>query len=439
MQLSIWIFTISVVVGPVLLGLLLHRLGFSRAVAVGLAAVLLGGAILISREPASERGAELPVAPQQVSTASSPSQAVSPVTETAITAALVQTLLQEVRALRTKLASFDPERGGHASPLRIADLDTEKAAHAETKRALEVAKARIASLSAERAAPAAHSAIASTYQKTNEELQAARLRLAIANAEIERLKAAVRAAEPVATAASLPATPQPFAHAPARAEPAATTGKATEIATGTTSPRVSGASESASRSAAIGKMLAEAMRSRRFALVKLANEDLVAGRHGSYYRITCPGSGATPLSFRAGDYTFNGGYGSLEACFKALQALLLDALPADTGRRLYVQGYASQRGFIRPKAFPTRDTHLRSIEYLPRITGRDQFSTSKARQTTQRRFANADLPNLRAANVAHWIDRASKGAIRPEILEGELQPGNNATSQSFCLLLHVTW
>lgn len=414
MQLSIWIIAISVVFGSVLMGLLLHRIGFSRAVTLGLGAAILGGMILISREPLvdSSDPRETPV-----STAAPPS------------------------AVATTVDAAAPETTHQTAPAaESAALAREKAAHEETRRALDAARNRIAAREIEaRATASAPTGATTEPQATREKLRDTELRLAIAEAEIERLKAAIRAAEPVATTAPLPQTPQPFAYAPAPEQTLRTTepqtGRSAEIATGaTTQP-----SGHDSRSAVIGRIFADAMRSRRFTLVKLANDELIDGRRGSYYRITCPGDGNRPLSFASGDYTFAAGGGLLETCIKAVQSALLETLPPDTKPGLYVQGYASQRGFIRPKRFPARDTHLRSISYLPRVTSRDRFSTTKARQTTGRQFTNAELPNLRAANVAHLIDKATKGAVQPEILEGEPKAGNDAASQSFALVLHVTW
>ncbi|MGD9803141.1 MAG: hypothetical protein AB7E81_24430 [Hyphomicrobiaceae bacterium] len=429
MELSIWIFVISVVVGPVLLGFLLHRFGFSRAVAIGLGLVVFGAAALISREPLVDSSLD-----QQATIPSDPRAAPSSPTIEHRSAAQ-----DEIEALRSKLATLEAIQRS-ATGSGNAALEREKAAHEETRRALDAAKARIAETQVGRAPDQGTLPPETTEPQTiRDELKAARLRLAIAEAEIERLKTAIRAAEPVATAAPLPATPQPFAHAPEpdrTPHPAAIPVKnATEITTGDTAP----AGQNESRSATIGRTLAQAMSSRSFALVKLSADELVEGRRGSHYRITCPGKGGKSVSFGSGDYTFSLGDGPLATCFKAVQSLLLDALPQDSERHLYVQGYASQRGFIRPKPLPGRDAYLKSIAYLPRLKGRDRYATATAQQSTGHRFANAELPNLRAAYVAHWIEKASQGAIRPEILEGALKPAPDAESQSFALILQVSW
>lgn len=406
-QLSIWIIAISVVVGPILLGLLLYRLGFSRAVVLGLGMAILGGAILLNRDPLVDLSD-----PREIAANPSPLS------------------LQEESAARRTMPAAAAE----------TEFVQEKAAHEDTRRALDIAKSRIMALEAERRATAgAPTDAAAEFKTARERLQEAELRLAIANAEIERLKAALRAAEPIATAVPLPATPQPFAHAPATEHalppPAAPTSEGAEIATGATVRR----GEPDDPITAIGRTLAEAMRSQHFALVKLSNDELVEGRRGSYYRITCPGNDNVPLRFSAGNYTFESGYAPLATCFKAVQGVLLDALPSGTRHRLYVQGFASPRSFIRPKPLPVRDTHLRSITYLPRMKDLDRFATAKTRQTTGRRFTNTELPNLRAANVAHWIGRTTNGAIQPDVLEGQLKPGNQAISQSFALLLYLAW
>jgi len=415
-QLAIWIIAISVVAGPILLGLVLHHLGFSRAVTLGIGmAIVGGGAILLSREPFVDSSTQH-VATPSAATALPPSESNAP----------------------TAPDTSHPDT--EALPAEISALERERMAHEQTRRALEAANAKIASLDASRPVPPdASSSNGDELQTARDELKSAQLRLAIANAEIERLKSAIRAAEPVATAAPLPVTPQPFAYAPALEgqanAPADAAVNSSGIATGATSADARREGQSAD----LGRILAEAMRSRQFTFVKLADDELVEGRRGSYYRITCPGTGNKPLRFGAGDYTFGSGFGALDTCVKAIENLLLQPLPPNTEHRLYVQGYASFRGFVRSRALPTHDIHLKTITYLQRIKGRDRYASTRARQTTGRRFVNTDLPNLRAASVAHRIETLTKRAIKPEILEGELKPDNDAVSQSFALILQVPW
>ena len=410
MQLAIWIIAISVVAGPILLGLVLHHLGFSRAVTLGIGMAILGGsAILLSREPFVDSSAQR-VAAIKLSTS------------------------------KDNARSATAPDAGRREAGALSALELERAAHQQTRRDLEIAKAKIASLSADQPTPAnAGSDSGSEPQTIRDELKSARLRLAIANAEIERLKSAVRAAEPVATAAPLPATPQPFAYAPAVEEQANAAATATvnssEIATGATSA----ASGQKEQDGDLGRILAQAMRSRRFSLVKLANDELVEGRRGSYYRITCPGTDSRPLKFGAGHFTFGSGFNALDTCVKAIENLLLEPLPANTEHRLYVQGYASFRGFVRPKALPAHEKHLKSIAYLRRLKDGTRYAPAQARQLTGRRFTNTDLPNLRAASVAHRIETLTKRAIVPEILEGELKPDGDPVSQSFAIILQMPW
>lgn len=425
MQLSIWIIAISVVLGPVLLGLLLHRLGFSRAVTLGLGIVILGSALLLVRDPMDASDNRPISAPTQAATAPTPIEAPSAVSTTAASI--------EIEALRAQLAAIEVDQRNAASTA-TADLARAKAAHDDTRRALEAAKSRIASLEAAPPPAAPLASQPTTTASVDDKLKQTELRLAIAYAEIERLKAMLRAAEPVATAVPLPATPKPFDNAPPPPGPPPET-KAETIAISATAA----APVPENKGAAIGRILAQAMSSRSFALVKLANDELVQGRRGNYFRIICPGPRNRPLSFGPGAYTFPSGYSLLGSCIKAVRSVLLDKLPSDAERRLYVQGYSGQRGFFRPKAFPSGDTHLKTFSYLPRIKGRDRFSTAKVQQTTGRRFTNTELPNLRAANVAHWIERSASGAITPEILEGELKPASYTAVQSFSLILQMNW
>jgi hypothetical protein len=186
--------------------------------------------------------------------------------------------------------------------------------------------------------------------------------------------------------------------------------------------------------------LAQAVQSRQFELEAISDTELVAGRPGSYYRIRCPdGRGGKRLNFASGAYTFDGGNKALKSCFEAVQRLLLDAFPPTTTARLYVQGFASRSGFIKPRRIPPHDQRLKSITFLPRQHDRERFIPRGKRQNATVEYGNAELPALRAAFVAEWIATSTKGAIRPEILEGALKPASDPTSRSFDLVLHAAW
>jgi hypothetical protein len=101
-----------------------------------------------------------------------------------------------------------------------------------------------------------------------------------------------------------------------------------------------------------------------------------------------------------------------------------------------VQGYASRRAFLKPKPFPPRDARLQSVAYLPRHEGQ-RFAATPAMQKVADRYTNTELPNLRAAYVADWIGKATHGAVRPEILQGEHRADADPLSQGFTLLLAV--
>jgi hypothetical protein len=425
-QLSLSIIVASIVAGAILLSFLLHRLGFSRAVVLGLAVAILGATTLVSREPLVDSSAE--------------SFALSPTETTADTAGSAgQAMRSEIARLRARIAALEAAADGASTATEAtAALDRERAAHRQTREALKAASTRLAALevgpSLSATAPARSDAAAGT---PTDDLATTRLKLALAEAEIIRLQAALRAAEPVATASPLPAAPAPFSNAPDRV-PASIPTAAAGIVTGAPQrdPQPEQAPHQARDAAALDRILAEAIRTGDFTLARLDDDEVVAGRHGRYLRITCPDKDGRPLGFSSGDYTLAGGDGALATCFAAVREALLEALPASGRPRLYVQGYASRRAFLKPKPFPPRDARLQSVAYLPRHEGQ-RFAATPAMQKVADRYTNTELPNLRAAYVADWIGKATHGAVRPEILQGEHRADADPLSQGFTLLLAV--
>jgi len=418
-----WIIFAAVLVGPVLLGLVLHRFGFSRAVSVGLGSTIVGAAFLLTREPMITPGTERSSAP--------PAQTgdqVSPATT------------EELHALRRQVATLLAERrdalpqgGGEVA----AALAREKAAHSETRLALKTAiDKHAASVEAERRL-AAELETARRGQTTTTDLEDARRRLAIAEATIARLEAAARAAPARTPATDPPFAPAPFSTTRPEAPPAKADPPAADVSTGAmNTPK----NTEAENGAPLSPALNEASRARQFELTKIDDSELVEGRRGSYYRITCPdGAGGSRLKFEAGSYLLEGGERAFASCIDAIRKLILGPLPPTAAPRLYVQGFASRQGFQKPRRLASRDPSLRTITYLPRKSGTERYDTRVRSSNPGDRYTNADLPNLRAALVAGSIVRVTRNAIRPEILEGQLTPESNPSSRSFDLILQTAW
>lgn len=404
-----WIILTAVAVGPILLGLLLHRLGFSRAVSLGLGLVIVGSALLLAWEPPIDSHDEA----ERLVLHPSPGNAGADRDEI--------TALREAHGV-AKAEIEDLRRQLHAAGAKPSAM--------EKLQALEVARKQLSD----------------ALQTANSERDAARIeaddarrRLVIAEATIARLEAAARTAPPNVGPPLIPFTPTPFSTAPREdtVEPKREAAPATEIATGATE-----AAEASVPAAPrpLGAALAEAAQSRQFELEAISDTELVVGRPGSYYRIRCPdGRGGKRLNFASGAYTFDGGNKALKTCFEAVQRLLLDAFPPTTTARLYVQGFASRSGFIKPRRIPPHDQRLKSVTFLPRNDDRERFVAHGERQTVADEYGNAELPILRAAFVADWIATSTNGAIRPEILEGALKPTSDPASLSFDLVLHAAW
>lgn len=417
-----WIIFAAVLVGPVLLGLLLHRFGFSRAVSVGLGSTIVAAALLLTREPT--------ITPSAERTSAIPA-------ETASSGARAET--EELHELRRQVSALLAERRqtqSQTSGDSAAALSRETASHKETTIALKATREKLeASIEAQRRL-AAELETARRAQPASTELEDTRRRLAIAEATIARLEAAARAAPPRTPTADPPFAPAPFSatrsELPAKADP-----PAANVSTGATDPPKDTKADNGSP---LAPALSEPSRARQFELTKIDNSELVEGRRGSYYRITCPdAAGGNRLKFEADGYQLDGGEQALASCLEAIRKLILSPLPPAAAPRLYVQAFASTQGTQRPRRLASRDPSLRAITFLPRKSGAERYATRARRSNIGESYANTDLPNLRAAFVAGSIVRATRNAIRPEILEGQLMPATSPSSRSFDLILQTAW
>jgi len=432
-----WIILAAVIAGPVLMGLLLHRLGFSRAVSIGLGSTIVGAALLVSREPLIDSSTERAL--PSLSDAGSPSGQSRSTAPDAERAALFAAT-QELRELRRQLNTLEAERrapapGGTGDA--TAKLEREIAAHSETRLALKAMADKLEASAETQRQLATELQTARPERASVKELEDTRRRLAIAEATIARLEAATRAAPLSSAAAPLPLAPAPFSAKPPEPPPSAPAVPAEAIVTGTANPS---SVPDAGNASTMGRALSEASKSRRFELTRIEDGELVEGRRGSYYRITCPdGTAGRPLRFEEGGYSIDGGQQALATCLDAIRQLILSPLPPSAEPRLYVRGFARTDGFQKPKRLDPRDARLKSITYLPKKSGTARFVARGKRQSLGDKYASAELPNLRAAYVADWITKSTRSTIRPEILEGALKSSSDPSSRSFDLVLQTVW
>ena len=347
----------------------------------------------------------------------------------------------ELLALRGRLAAVENSQAKVAETAEtnaLAVLDSERVAHEKTRVALRAVEEQVAALEASRKRLADEQA---SFAAERQELAETRARLVLAEASIARLEAASRspvAAAPAADTAPLASVPQPFSAQPA---PPAT-------APAAKAPDVRSNASAASEPVAIakgpttelGRKLGGGLTTRQFVLAALASPEFVQGRQGSFYRITCrDAASGKRLIFDAGAFALSGGDAGLDACFKSLQQAVIAQLPANTERKLFVQGFVSPSGFVKPQKMPATEGHLANVDYLPFLKDAGQFAAKPIRQSVSGSFANKELPVLRAAYVGDWIGNATKSTLKAELLEGETKPSGDDASRSFDLVLYVKW
>ena len=482
-----WVVFGLIVLGPVAIGLLLDRMGLGRTTSlVGMLAALAATVVLlhetvirigvkpeqqglarIARVTAGFAGPETPIAKRADTTATtagepaSPRNLIPPLQPASVGASDDGKLGAALAATR---ADLDAERAAHAktrdeiASLRAlaksieaasaksetltgtgavdvsAVLESERAAHDKTRLALKAVEDQVAVLETSRKRLAEElargEAERAAARKSADEAQG---RLVLAEATVSRLEAAVRGAMPRPEPSPLPNPPAPFS-----AQPQATAAATSSVLRPPESPAA--ATPDAAAAEDIHRRLASVAPTRQLTLEKISVAELVQSRPGAYYRLACRDAATGKrLVFDGGAYTLTGGDGQLEACIKSVQQRVLGALPAGSVPRLYVQGFASPSGFIKPQSMPPGDTHLKAIDYLPLRREAGQFATSPGRLAVGPAFANKELPLLRGAHVADRIAKATKGALRPEVLEGDVKPGSDEASRSFDLVLHVAW
>lgn len=491
-----WLLFGLIVLGPVAVGLLLDRLGLGRAVSMIGMVSALGATVLLMREAIPGVGAGVIAHTAQRSDAGQPRSSEPRLSSTSTDAVAQRSnddraRQSEIIALRQQLAigaaneskiaaalsrsaaDLDAERAAHArtrdevASLRtmaksletrptkvepvpdtgaanaLAVLESERAAHEKTRVALKAVEDQVAVLEASR------TRLAEDLARGEAERAAARTtadeaqrRLVLAEASIARLEAAVRATAPRTEPSALANAPAPFS-APPQPSVAATSAIPSTAAALRRPDAPAAAPTSAEPAGAGGeaaRRLAAGISSRQLTLEKLTASELVQGRRGTYYRIACrDAASGKRLTFDGGAYTVAGGDAQLDACLKTLQQGVLGTLPGGTAHKLFVQGFASPSGFIKPQKMPPGDTSLKAVDYLPLRKDAGQFGAPPLRQTVTATFANKELPVLRGAYIADWIDNATKGALKPEVLEGDVKPGSDEASRSFDLVLHVAW
>jgi hypothetical protein len=176
-----------------------------------------------------------------------------------------------------------------------------------------------------------------------------------------------------------------------------------------------------------------------FLLEPLALDELVSGRTGSYYRVICRDQpGGKRLSFASASYYPAEGDAKVAACVKSLSEAVLAGLPAAVGSQIYVQGFASDQRFVRPKPIPAADASMKAVDYLPRNTSDGQYAASPRRQSASA-FTNKELMILRGAYIAELIGSLTNGALKPVALEGSSRPTGDEAATSFELVLFVKW
>lgn len=430
---------VLIVLVPIAGALLLYRSGFGRSFSVGMAVALAGSAILLLREPLVDSAMEQPgrpTAPAQTATDAPGPAEHGDLAKTAVAAAR-----QEIEALRSRLAALEAERARLPAAARGDDgpLQSERAAHETTKAALRAAEAKLAASELARQQLAEQSERRSSDRLADRKAaEDTRGQLVLAEASIARLEAALRATTPVAPSpTALPFTPAPFSQRRAASANDATPSKG-PASTGL--PAATHALAAPERAATdLAKKLAQGLATKQFLLEHLSNPEVVDGRTGSYYRVGCSDGKGKRIAFEPGAFAISGGEDALAPCFAALQRLVLAALPQGVEHRLFVQGFASPSGFARAKRNVRLDAHLRNVDYLPHKKASGKFGASPVRQSIGAALSNRELPVLRAAFVAEWIRRTTRGGTEPQILEGALKPATDERSRSFDLILHVAW
>ena len=178
-----------------------------------------------------------------------------------------------------------------------------------------------------------------------------------------------------------------------------------------------------------------------FVLKPLPDQELVAGKTGSYYSITLnnPATGK-PFTFEKERYVLAERDADFLAAAAALRGKLADALQqAGVVHALYVRGFAGNAPLSQSRAVADSRAGLKKVSYLRQVAGSAfRFNGPAAEQVLTGPYLVSHLPLLRAAAVRELLAREIK---RPgiEVVGGELKPAADPQANTFEIILYAVW
>ena len=178
-----------------------------------------------------------------------------------------------------------------------------------------------------------------------------------------------------------------------------------------------------------------------FVLRPLPDQELVAGKTGTYYSITLnnPATGK-PFTFEKERYVLAERDADFLAAAAALRGKLADALQqAGVVHALYVRGFAGNAPLSQSRAVADSRAGLKKVSYLRQVAGSAfRFNGPAAEQVLTGPYLVSHLPLLRAAAVRELLAREIK---RPgiEVVGGELKPAADPQANTFEIILYAVW
>ena len=175
----------------------------------------------------------------------------------------------------------------------------------------------------------------------------------------------------------------------------------------------------------------------RYNVQRSPNTEVVAGLVGRYYYIDLKDARSRRLFFEPEQYIKNEWNADFREAMASFDRDLLQPIRGKVPYRIFVLGSADSTGNAAPYLAELISGDTKQITYLPMVPGNtNQFFQQPTTRTVPKRYANADLPFLRAAYVQEKLQALDYEAT---ILEGTVATSGDERDRNATMILYVGW
>ena len=177
----------------------------------------------------------------------------------------------------------------------------------------------------------------------------------------------------------------------------------------------------------------------RYSWEKLAENTLVAGQSGSYYRVRLlEPAGGKPHAFAPDSYVLAGRNQLVRAAYKVFADDVMMAVPPGVEAKLYARVAAPLGITARTYNISRRRSDLRRFSYLPLAGDTVRYAGVESGKTITGRFTALEMPLVRAASLRQVL--GALPTLPPiSLLESSTRLPVDPVADGFELILFVNW